>query len=925
MRSSTTPARSAALLVPLALLSCLLPGPARAQGTPKGRSAADSATRARPTAVAARRTGPIDVDGTLAEAAWDSARAVTSFTQQTPDEGDPPTQRTRVRFLYDGSSLYIGARMQDTKAPSGIAARLARRDDDPRSDELRVDLDPYHDRLHHVTFTVDPAGWRGDASDGDDSWDPVWEAATSVDSAGWTAEIRIPFSQLRFSGDSVQTWGLEVTRVIHRRQEEDLWSFYGLDQTGGPSFYGTLEGIRVGGGPAHAEILPYVTTRMERLGTANPESPFYEPHPTRLRAGGDLKYLVSSSFTLSATVNPDFGQVEVDPAVVNLTQYEIRFQEKRPFFVQGSDVFDFGSPGCNINCGSGLGLFYSRRIGAPPPGAGLARSRGEFVDVPDNTTILGAAKLTGRTPGGTTVGILDALTGSETARVARTDGTVFDQLVAPLTNDFVGRVKQDLEGGNLVVGGLLTSVDRRLRDGGLADLLPSAARAGGADVRVYWDRHAWSFYAAATASRVAGDSAAILRLQRSSARYFQRPDRTTTGDGLFSAAYRPGATALAGYGTIFRLAKQGGSWIGDLNGSAVSPGFETNDLGFRLKSDELWLNGSFGRQFLTPTGWYRSLVAVAEADHTWNYDGDPTGSDVTGYASVQLLDYWGITLIGERAFPAQSDRLTRGGPVVRTPGTSFGQIAVSTDSRRALTLDGSLDYYRDDDGGHGTTVGLSASFRPSPNVQVSLGPRYGYTDSRAQYVAAIPDPTATAFYGHRYVFAHLAEKQLSMETRVNVTFTPDLSFELFLQPLLASARFGDFEEFAAPRREEKLVYGMDIGTIDTTFAAGSGGAGGAGSGAGAASIAGYTIDPDGSGPAASFQLPNPNFDPRSLRGTAVLRWEWRPGSTAYLVWTQTRGGSGPFGDLSLGRDISALGNLPPDNTFELKITYWLPL
>ena len=907
--------RFPALLPPVAVVTlsvCLLPAGLRAQATRPGRrSRPDSASHARPTAVAVRRSGPIDLDGHLDEAAWSKASPATGFTEQAPDEGKRATQRTEVRFLYDGSALYIGARMWDTRAPGGVTARLARRDEYPQSDQLEVDLDLYHDRLHRVTFSVDPAGWRGDFNDGDASWDPVWEVATSVDSAGWTSEIRIPFSQLQFPSDSAQTWGLELVRLTHRDHETDLWSFYGLDQSGGPAFYGTLRGIHLGREPLHAEILPYVTTRMERLGHADPNSPFFDPHPTRLRVGGDLKYLVNSSFTLSATVNPDFGQVEVDPAVVNLTQFETYFSEKRPFFVQGSNVFDFGSPGCNINCGLGLDLFYSRRIGARPPGWTLAFPEGRWADIPDNTTILGAAKLTGRTPGGTTVGVLDAVTGSETARVARADSSTFRQPVAPLTNDFVGRVKQDLDGGNLVIGGLFTSVDRHLRDPGLAGLLPSSSRAGGADVRYYWGGHDYFFYAALTASRVTGDSASILRLQRASARYFQRPDRTTTGDGLFSAAYRPGATALDGYAAIFRVAKQGGSWLWDLNGMAESPGYAINDLGFQREADKLWVNGSVGRQLNTPTSWYRSLVAMVEADHTWNYDGDPTASTVSVYSSLQLLDYWNVVLFAQRAFPARSDRLTRGGPVVRTTGSTGGQVAVSTDSRKALTLDGSFTYNHDDDGGYSSEVGLSASFRPSPNVQVSLGPQYSYVDSHTQYVTSVADPTATAFYGHRYVFSHLSEKQLSMETRVNVTFTPDLSFELFLQPLLASGRYHAFEEFAAPRRETKRVFGRDVGTIRSLTRDGT--------------VTGYQVDPDGSGPASSFAFANPSFDSRSLRGTAVLRWEWRPGSTAYLVWTQTRGGTARDRSLAVGHDLDALVNIPPDNTFELKISYWLPL
>ncbi|MEJ2184722.1 MAG: DUF5916 domain-containing protein [Gemmatimonadota bacterium] len=879
-----------------------LPVPARAQARK------DTTADTHPNVVAVRRTGPIDIDGRLDEAAWKAAKPATGFIQQVPDEGAPATQRTDVRFLYDDNALYIGARMYDKGAPAAVTARLARRDEDPQSDELKIDLDPYHDRLHHVEFDVDPAGWRGDSNDGDESWDPVWQVKTSVDSLGWIAEMRIPFSQLHFSGDSVQTWGLEITRFEHRSQERDLWAFYRQDEAGGPSFYGTLSGLRMRHAPLHAELVPYAVLRTRRLGTADPASPFYDPNPTDAHFGGDLRALLGRSFTLSATANPDFGQVEVDPAVVNLSAFETYFPEKRPFFVQGSSIFDFGSPGCMMNCGMGLDLFYSRRIGAPPPGAALAYDAGDYASVPANTTILGAAKLTGRTRSGTTVGVIDAVTDRELARVAESDGTRLKLPVAPLTNDFVGRIKQDLDGGDLVLGGLFTSVDRRLGNPGLAGLLPGAARTGGVDAEYFWGHHAYRLYAALTASHVAGDTAAILRLQRSSARYYQRPDRTTTGDGLFSTTYDPGARSLDGYGAIARIAKEGGRWIGDLNGAAVSPGFETNDLGFQQKADWLWLNGSFGRQFMEPTRWYRTLAVGVGAEGYWNYDGDRTQSDLTAAMLLQFLNYWNGKFVFQRQGPALNDRLTRGGPLVGVAGTTLGQVEISTDPRRSLMLDVTATGGRSDDGAYTNEITVSATLRPTPNVSISLGPRYARSLSTDQYVTAVADPTATAFSGERYVFAHLDEKQLSMETRLNVTFTPMLSLELFAQPLLASGDYFDFEEFARPRSRARLIYGRDVGTIHTTGTAGD---------------RSYVIDPDGTGPAQSFTVSDPNFDLRSLRGTAVLRWEWRPGSTAYLVWTQTRSASAPFGNLAFGRDMRALGRLPSDNVFELKVSYWL--
>jgi hypothetical protein len=887
--------------VPLLSAALLLPGVARAQQTPAPASAAE---RPRPVATAVPRSGPVTLDGRLDEPAWQAAPPAGGFIQQRPNEGAPPTDSTEVRFLYDDEAIYIGARMFNARGASGVTSRLTRHDDIPASDILRIDFDTYHNKLHWVEFDVNPAGWRGDATDVDRSWDPVWQAEARVDSAGWTAEIRIPFSQLRFSRDSVQRWGLNLTRIEHRSQERDLWSFRRQNQPASPAFFGELQGMRIRRAPGHAELLPYVVARAQRLGSADPRSPFYDPHPSDVRVGADLKYLLTSSFILSATVNPDFGQVEVDPAVVNLSAYETFFPEQRPFFVEGADVFAFGNPGCNLNCGMGLALLYSRRIGRPPQGAGLAFAQGPFADVPQNSTILGAAKITGRSRSGFIVGLIDAVTRREVAEVALDDtGRVF-QPVEPLTNSFVGRVKREFQGGRMVLGGIATSVNRRMDDPGLASLLPGSAQAGGVDGEWFSKNRNWHFYAAATASRAAGDSLAIARLQRSSARYFQRPDRGA------SPAYDPSSTSLSGYGGIARLSKDGGSWIGDLNAAMISPGFESNDLGFLQTADWRWINGTLGRRFTRPTQWYRSLTMMTGAEQQWNYDGDITGRDASFAYLMQLLNYWNVNVFLGRTFPIQTDRLTRGGPVVGQAGGNSITTHVSTDPRRSVVLNSNVGFGKQDDGGHYEQLTLTATLRPASNVQISLGPGYSRDVTTAQYVAAVPDSTATAFFGRRYVFSHLDQRQAYMETRASVTFTPRLSLDLYAQPLLASANFSSFEEFAAPRQRTKLVYGRDVGTITT---------------AGTPDDLVYVIDPDGAGPAKPFSLPNPDFNLRSLRGTGVLRWEWRPGSTAYFVWTQTRSGIASIGDLDFSRDQRALFRAPADNIFVIKISYWLGL
>ncbi|HEX9106043.1 MAG TPA: DUF5916 domain-containing protein, partial [Longimicrobiales bacterium] len=407
---------------------------------------------------ASPREGPISIDGKLDEPAWQHAVPITDFRQYQPDEGAPASLPMEVRVLYDDQALYIGARMTQ---PGGVAAPLARRDqlldsngnngsfNSLTTDKLIIDLDPYHNHLDDAWFEVNPAGVKGDQFNGDPSWDPIWEAAAHVDSAGWTAELRIPYSQLRFSRDSAQTWGMQIWRYLDRRNEHDMWAFWRRNESGGPAFFGNLEGVRIASRPRQLELLPYGVTGSTFKYTP-PNDPYHSSHDVRVSAGGDLKYLLTSNLTLDATLNPDFGQVEVDPASLNLSAFETYYDEKRPFFIAGASAFSFGGMRCNFCSNtSGLGAFYSRRIGRPPQLASYVGDVGAYADAPDNTAILGAAKITGRTSGGYTVGLLDAVTNRETAKYLLTPGAPQQtQVVEPLSNYFVGRLKKEFSGGN---------------------------------------------------------------------------------------------------------------------------------------------------------------------------------------------------------------------------------------------------------------------------------------------------------------------------------------------------------------------------------------------------------------------------------------------------------------------------------------------
>jgi hypothetical protein len=544
------------------LLACASPRSVDAQATASQIHRPEHVLPA-PSVSASRRSAPIAIDGKLDEEAWLGAKVISDFTQVDPIQGQPATQRTEIRILFDDDALYIGAKMYDSAGASGVRTSLVRRDQAFNSDFIEIILDTFHDHLGRAIFDVNPSGSIQDQlgvgnSCCDTGWDPVWRATARVDSDGWTAEIRIPLSQLRFPRDSVQTWGLQIRRFIQRNNELDQWSYWKKTESGGPGRFGHLDGLQIKPrATRNLELQPYVVGRSKNV-AFTPGDPFNTGHQQSTRVGLDLKYLLSTNLTLDATFNPDFGQVEVDPAVVNLSAFETSFDEKRPFFVSSSGIFGDGGTDC-FGCtnATALNTFYSRRIGRSPTGGDLANSAGPFADVPDATTILGAAKITGRTANGFTVGVLDALTGQANARVQFTDGSRGMQEVEPLTNYFVGRMKKDLMNGDLVVGGIATSVNRRMDDT-FSPRLNSHSEVVGTDVLYQWGDRRFSFRGNLAYSSIEGDPRDILARQQSSARYFQRPDRRSGAGGMFSNRLDSSATSMRGLGAYARLPATGG-------------------------------------------------------------------------------------------------------------------------------------------------------------------------------------------------------------------------------------------------------------------------------------------------------------------------------------------------------------------------------
>ena len=871
-------------LIPAAVLTAALATPVLAQ------EVADHTTSA-PAVTVVRARGEVRVDGRLDEAAWTAATPVTTFTQRDPNAGEPATERTEVRLVYDDDAVYVGARLHDSSGR--VRTRLGRRDNDlDGSDWFIVTFDSYHDHLTGFSFGVNPSGVRrdGKVSGGDDdddsSWDPIWEAAATHDAGGWTAEMRIPLSQLRFRRTDEQTWGIQLVREIARNNEESWFAFTPKSERAGVARYGHLTGMSGLVPRGRLELLPYVVTRA-RFDTPPQDddvtfdNPYRDGSEQTADIGLDLKYRVASNITLDATVNPDFGQVEVDPAVVNLTAFETRFEERRPFFIEGAEIFSFG----------GAELFYSRRIGAPPPGR--VPSSSVYDDMPENSTILAAAKLSGKA-GGWSLAVLDGVTGRERASYVNADGLSGTADVAPLSNYFVGRARREMRAGQTVVGGMATAVHRNLDDDALAARVRSRAFAGGIDFAHEWADRKWSVSGHVAGSHIAGSSAVIDAAQRSSARYYQRPDAT-------HLTLDPTATSLSGFAGSLELDREAGEhWRGDVNISTISPGFETNDLGFQSRADEHAASATIEYVHEEPGRVLREWNLEAGPRFAWNYDGNRTLTRLNLEGFFQFLNYWDFDFELNRELEAIDDRLTRGGPLVRIPARNYLSLRAETDERKTWTVEANADRWW---GAAANTLslGLELGVKPAPNWFISLSPEYSRERAPNQFVTSVADVLAPTF-GRRYVFADLDQKELSLATHVNVTFTPALTLEAFARPFIGSGTFAGLKQLGRARTFDFDRYD-DIGTVTPEGD-------------------GLLIDPDGAGPAAAFEVEDETFTTRSLRGSAVLRWEWRPGSTLFLVWQQQREIEDGRGDLRVRRDLRELGRARPDNVFVAKVSWW---
>lgn len=876
----------AALATPRARVDAQAPAPAT-----RAIERAIAAGGARRSLAAMRAPSAPVLDGRLDDPVWQAAAVGRDFVQRAPDVMQPATQRTEVRVVFDDAALYVAMRMFDS-APDSIVAPLARRDADPYSDWAELSIDGYLDRRTAFRFMVNPAGVQRDAVvSGDDlftediGWDAVWASATRRDSAGWTAELRIPLSQLRFGvGAGASRWGLQAGRFLARRNERSYWSPIVPTASGYVSQFGTLERVAIAHPVRRAELLPYVSTKLTRapMETGNP---FARASAVQRTAGLDLRIGVTQDLTLTGTINPDFGQVEADPSEVNLTGVESFFAERRPFFLEGNDLFAF-------DMGSlwWMGreeLFYSRRLGRAPQGD--APDGASWLTSPAAASVLGAAKLTGRTAGGWKLAALGALTDDVRARYVRESGEQATSVIEPRTRYGIARVTRELDGGESSLGSAITVVDRDET----VPALRSAAIVAGADARTRFGGRNYIAFANVMRSVVRGSPEALVETQRNTTHLFQRPD----------ASYLDvdsSRTSLTGTSASLRITKEGGGHTrGGLLAKLVTPGFESNDLGLQPRADvigsALWLGWDGFEANRLVRSW--DVWAAAWGGASFGGDRDQLGGRL--FASANLHNYWSVAGAVVRNASTSSITALRGGPALLTPGNVSAFVNVSTDSRLPVVGTFFASGYREDDGaGRRLSLTSTLSARVGGGTQLSVAPSLSWWRNPQQYVASPSDGAST-----QYVVGDLLQSTAALMLRASYSLSSRLSLQLYAQPFLSAGEYRTLGTVANPRagafRDRVRVFAPEALNPTT----------------------GDQLE--ARTPSGTLRFDRPDYSVAELNANAVLRWEYAPGSALFVVWSQGRsydGEPGRFDMPSQSRDLFAA---PATNVVLVKVSHWL--
>ena len=835
------------------------------------------------------------IDGNPTDPVWDQVEWGGEFMQRTPNEGEAPSEPTAFKILYDDKNLYILIRAFDSQ-PEKIVKRMSRRDGFD-GDFVEINIDSYYDQRTAFSFTATAAGVKGDeyvSNNGDNwdsSWDPIWYLRTSVDDEGWIAEFRIPLSQLRFADKPMHTWGIQFTRFFFRNEERSNWQPVAQDAPGWVHLFGDLEGIEGIKPQKQLEIQPYVVASTERF-EAEEGNPFATGKGSTAEFGLDAKIGITSDITLDLTVNPDFGQVDADPSQVNLSAFQVFFREQRPFFIEGNNILDFpitqSAAGGSFNNDN---LFYSRRIGGRPnyfPDL----DGDEFVDQPKQTRILTAAKLTGKNKNGFSWGILESVTARQQAEIDK-EGERRKIVVEPLTNYLVTRVQQDINKGNTLIGAMFTAVNRNIRDDHL-NFLHKSAYSGGIDFTHRWKDRTYYVTGKGILSNVSGTEEAILRTQTASERFFQRPDNTF-------ASVDSAATSLTGTGGTLNIGKSSGDFIFQSGVTYRSPQLELNDIGFLIQTDRI-NQYSWGQyRFLEPFSIFRSIRINANQWLNWDFSGVNTYKAVNMNAHTQFKNFWRFST----GFTAEAESVSnadlRGGPSITYPGgTNYWFWFGSNRQKKVRVSFEKWFYWGNQDFRQSDGYWMNITYRPIDALNISLSPSVSFSDNTLQYI------TTQEMEGEdRFILGSISQNTYRVSLRLNYNFTPNLSLQYWGQPFISSGEYSDFKLVVEPSADNFENRFLSFSEQQISFDSEEGS---------------FDVDENQDG-SVDYSFGDPNFNFIEFRSNMVMRWEFKPGSTLFFVWTQNRSANPDLENNSLGRLADNLFETTAHNIFLMKFAY----
>ena len=824
------------------------------------------------------------IDGKLEEPVWDLVEWSGNFIERTPDENSLPSQPTAFKILYDQKFLYVAIKAYDS-IPEQIEQRMSRRDGF-EGDFVEVVFASIGDKRTAYSFTTTAAGVKGDEfitfGDGDESWNPIWYTASSIEDNGYMVESKIPFSQLKFGDDPEQSWGLQVNRRIFREDEVSVWDRVPLDVGAPIAEIGTLKGLKNIIPQKQLEIQPFVVAQNDRY-PREEGNPFKTGNDQITKFGLDAKIGVTNDLTLDLTINPDFGQVEADPGAIALDGFQIFFREQRPFFIENNNIFDYGFADGNDN------LFYSRRIGRSPQGF-VSRPAGAYVNTPNNTTILGAAKFSGKTKDGLSIGIINALTAEMSAEI-RTEDERSSQVVEPLTNYSVVRLQQDLNERQSFVGLMLTGTNRQLPE--TLNYLHKSAYSYGVDFAHSWDDFSKYLVGTFVGSTVNGTPEAITRTQRSIVHLFQRSDAS-------HVEVDTTLTRLSGTGGRLEFGKQGGSaWTYQMGTRWRSPGLETNDIGFLRQADDIRQYNRLNYRTLRAKDWYRNINLNFSQFTAFDFEGNFNRIQFDTRTSINFKNFWSVSsglFYKPRIF---TNTHLRGGPRWRFNREMGGYLFFESDSRkrfrfgggyiRSVATENQFSFLR-------YQVGFS--YQPTDRLNLELEVEYNERPSQTQYLTAF-----NFNENDNYLLADINNNQLSTVMRLNYSITPNMSLQFYGEPFITSVdykRFNTVNNPIAKSLDDRISYLSDA---QVNFENNR-----------------YLVDfNQDQNVDLSFQ--NPDFTYFQFRSNLVFRWEYIPGSELFLVWNR---GISNYGSLapSLGDAyFDQLSGENVNNTFLIKATY----